>query len=180
MAELVGKRYASSLFEVGLELDKVDEFYKQIEFMKEIFRSEAKLLSILEHPRISRIEKQELVNKIFEKNLSEEIRNFLFILIDKRREDSIMDIIEEYKKLYKEHKNILEIEAVTAVPMKESLQDRLKIKLKEKFNKEIHLFNSVDDSLIGGVLLKMDEKIIDSTLQGKLKEMEFLIKGVSL
>lgn len=180
MAELVGKRYASSLFEVGIELKKVDDFHRQIGFIKETFQSEERLLQILEHPRISRKEKHELIKDIFGKNISDKILNFLFIIIDKRREDSIMDIVEEYNTLFKEYKNILEIEAITAVPMEEKAKDRLKLALKSKFHKEIHLSNSVDDSIIGGVLLKMDQKIIDSTLRGHLKEMETVIKGVSL
>lgn len=180
MAELVGKRYASSLFEVGLELGRIDDFHSQMKFVGETFKSEEKLLLILEHPRISSKEKQDLVNSIFGKNVSDEIINFLSIVIDKRREDSIMDIIKEYNTLYKDYKGIMEIEAVTAIPMDQKAQEKLKLVLTNKFNKKVHLFNSVDESIIGGVLLRMDEKIIDSSLRGQLKEMEAIIKGVSL
>ena len=77
-------------------------------------------------------------------------------------------------------KGILDIEAVTAVPMKDSSIEKLKLVLKDKFNKEINLSNSVEPSIIGGVLLKMDSKVIDSTLQSQLKEMETLIREASL
>ena len=93
MAELVGKRYASSLFEVGLELESIDKFKNQLEFIKETFLSEEKLLDILEHPRISKDEKRKLVVAIFDKNISQELLNLLFIIIDKRREKSIKNII---------------------------------------------------------------------------------------
>nr|WP_300006060.1 F0F1 ATP synthase subunit delta [Tissierella sp.] len=180
MAELVGKRYASSLFDVAVDLKKIDDFHSQLEFIKNIFNSESKLITILEHPRISRGEKKTLVEDIFKKNISQEILNFLFIIIDKRREDSLMDIIKEYNNFFKEYKGILDVEAVTAVPMEEEKQQRLKLVLKGKFHKEINLSNRVDPSIIGGVLLKLDEKLIDSTLKHELKEMESMINGISL
>ncbi|OLS01826.1 F0F1 ATP synthase subunit delta [Tissierella creatinophila] len=180
MAELVGKRYASSLFEVGIELNKLDDFHSQLEFIEKTFRSEEKLIQILEHPRISKGEKRRMLENIFTQNISKEILNFLFIIIDKRREDSLMDIVREYNTLFKEYKGILEIEAVTAVSMKEDAKEKLKLVLKNRFKKEIQLSNSIDPSIIGGVVLKMDNKVIDSSLKSQLKEMESIIKGVSL
>ncbi len=180
MAELAAKRYATSLFEVGRELNKIDDFHSQLEFIEKVFNSEKKLLQILEHPRISRGEKRTVVEELFKKELTEEVLNFLFIIIDKRREASLMDMIKEYNMLFKEYKGILDIEAVTAVSMKDTSIEKLKLVLKDKFNKEINLSNSVDPSIIGGVLLKMDSKVIDSTLQSQLKEMETLIRQASL
>lgn len=180
MAELVGKRYASSLFEVGIELKKLDDFHSQLELIKKTFLSEEKLLQILEHPRISKGEKRSLVENIFKQSVSKEILNFLFIIIDKRREASLMDIVKEYSTLFKEYKGILDIEAVTAVSMEENAKEKLKLVLKNRFKKEIQLSNRVDPSIIGGVVLKMDSKVIDSSLKSQLKEMEAMIKGVSL
>ena len=91
-----------------------------------------------------------------------------------------MDMIKEYNMLFKEYKGILDIEAVTAVSMEDASIEKLKLVLKDKFNKEINLSNSVDPSIIGGVLLKMDSKVIDSTLKSQLKEMETLIREASL
>lgn len=180
MAELVGKRYASSLFEVGLELENIEEFHSQLQFIKETLISEEKLLQILEHPRIAKDEKRKLVESIFKKNISREVLNFLYVIIDKKRESSIMDIVKEYNTLFKEYKNILDIEAVTAVKMEKSSKKRLQAVLKDKFHKEVRLSNLVDPSIIGGVLLRMDEKIIDSSIKGQLREMESMIKDVSL
>lgn len=180
MAELISKRYASSLFEVGLELNNIDEFQNQLGLIKKTFESEEKLLQILEHPRISKNEKRDLIDSIFKKEVSQEVLNFLFIIIDKRREKNIIDIIREYDILFKEHQGILDIEAVTAVPMIGSTKDKLQSILKDKFQKEINLSNLVDASIIGGVILKMGEKIIDSSIEGQLKEMEAMIKNVSL
>lgn len=180
MAELVGKRYASSLFEVGVELKSLEAFHNELDFIKDILVKEKKILAILDHPQISRKEKKDLVESIFGKNVSREMLNFLYILIDKRREDSLLDIVKEYNTLFKDYKNILDIEAVTAVPMKDSAKDKLSLVLKEKFDKDINLTNTVDPSILGGVLLNMDDKVIDSSLRNQLKEMESMFKTASL
>ena len=135
MAELAAKRYATSLFEVGRELNKIDDFHSQLEFIGKVFNSEEKLLQILEHPRISKREKRTVVEELFKKDLADEVLNFLFIIIDKRREDSFMDMIKEYNILFKEYKGILDIEAVTAVPMKDSSVEKLKLVLKDKIGR---------------------------------------------
>ena len=74
----------------------------------------------------------------------------------------------------------MEIEAVTAVEMQEASMKRLETVLEDKFEKTIHLSNIVDPSIIGGVLLKLDEKVIDSSIKSQLIEMESMIKNVSL
>ena len=180
MAELVGKRYATSLFEVALELKKTDDFHSQLEFIKETLNSEEKILQILNHPRISKKEKRDVMENIFGKHVSKEVLNFLFIIIDRRREANLIDMVVEYNTLFKEYKDILDIDAITAIPMKESSKERLSLVLKDKFGKGINLSNSVDPSIIGGVLLKMNDKIIDSSLKNQLKEMELLIESASL
>lgn len=180
MAELVGKRYSASLFEVGIELDKMDTFHKEINFIKDIIEENNSILKILEHPEISKREKRDVVEEIFGEMVSKEMLNFLFITIDKRREKNIINIVDEFNKLFKDYRGIVDIEAVTAVPMNEEASERLKTVLGNKLKKEINLSNRVDHSIIGGVMLNMDEKIIDSTLKTQLGEMESMFKEISL
>lgn len=180
MAELVGKRYSASLFEVGIELDKMDTFHKEINFIKDIIEDNNSILKILEHPEISKKEKRDVVEEIFGEMVSKEMLNFLFITIDKRREKNIINIVDEFNKLFKDYRGIVDIEAVTAVPMNEEASERLKTVLGNKLKKEINLSNRVNPSIIGGVMLNMDEKIIDSTLKTQLGEMESMFKEISL
>lgn len=180
MAKLIGNRYASSLFDAGLELNKIEDFHKELNLIKDIFDSEYKLFQIFTHPRISKTEKKSLIDKVFRDGVSKEVSNFLFIIIDKRRERNLFEIIEEYNAIFNEYKEIVNVVAITAVPMEEKSKDKLKIVLQNKLNKKIQLSNEVDKSIIGGVLLKMNERIIDSTLISQLKDMETVIKNVSL
>ena len=169
MAKLVSDRYASALFEAGMDLDKTKEFHEELIFLEKVFKEEKKLLDILHHPKITNAEKRDVISSIFEKNLSQEMMNFLYILIDKRREDHI--IAEEYKEFYNDYKNIVRVVAVTAVPMEDKAKNKLIETLENKLNKTIELGNEIDESLIGGVLLKLEDKLIDGSVKGQLEAM---------
>lgn len=171
MAKLVGNRYASALFEAGIDLDKTKEFNQELDFLKRVFEGEEKLLQILHHPKITEGEKISLIDNLFKGRVSQELINFLYILIDKRREGHILEIIEEYKVLFNKHENIISVTAITAVPMEEKAKTKLSQVLENKFNKTVDLINEIDGKIIGGVLLKVEDKLIDGTLKGQLESM---------
>lgn len=179
MAKLVANRYASALFEAGIDLEKIGLFNDELDFLGKIFQQEEKLLQILHHPKIGKVEKRDLIDSIFKEKLSEEMINFLYILIDKRREGHILEIVEEYKKMFNKHENIIKVVAITAVPMEDKAKDKLSVVLKDKLKKTIELTNEIDEGLIGGVLLKVEDKLIDGSIKGQLESIGKAIKGAT-
>jgi F-type H+-transporting ATPase subunit delta len=179
MAELVSKRYALALFEAGNELDKIEAFKDELTLLKDVFIREDRLIDILGHPRINKSEKKDLISKIFEDKISKEMLNFLYILVDKRRESHLLDIENRYEELYNEHKNIVKVVAKTAIPMEDGAKIKLENVLSEKLHKEIELTNEVDPSIMGGVLLKIADKLIDGSLKGQLENIGKAIVGAA-
>lgn len=179
MAKLVANRYASALFEAGIDLDKIKKFNSELTFLEGVFSGEEKLLQILHHPKIAKSEKRNLLDSLFKERLSEEMMNFLYILIDKRREGYILDIVEEYRLLFNKHENIIKVVAVTAVAMEDKAKERLTVVLKDKLKKTIELTNEIDIGLIGGVLLKVENKLIDGTVKGQLESIGRAIQGAT-
>lgn len=177
MAELVSKRYALALFEAGDELEKIDVFKDELTLLKGLFENEDRFLEVLSHPRINKTEKKEMIDKILKGKISEEMLNFLYILIDKRREKNIIDITDEYEELYNKHNNIIKVVAKTAVPMEEKAKEKLISVLSEKLNKTIELTNPVDEKLMGGVLLQIEDRLIDGSLKGQLEDIGKVIVG---
>lgn len=177
MAELVSRRYALALFEAGLELQKIDAFKDELTLLNDVFIREEKLLDILGHPRINKEEKKDMVDKIFQGSLSQEVFNFMYILIDKRRESNILEIKKEYDKLYNEQKNIIKVVARTAVPMEDEAKIKLSKVLGEKLEKTIELSNQVDPSIMGGVVLRIEDKLIDGSLKGQLEDIGKALVG---
>ena len=179
MAKLVANRYASALFETGIDLDKIKLFNDELNFVGKIFGGEEKLFQILHHPKIKESEKRDLIDSLFKDRLSEEMINFLYILIDKRREGYILQIVEEYTKMFNEHEDIIKVIAVTAVAMEDKAKGKLAEVLKDKLKKTIELTNEIDKKLIGGVLLKIEDKLIDGTVKGQLESIGRVIQGAT-
>lgn len=180
MGKLVGNRYASSLFEVGLELEKTDQFYKELESLKGILESEKDFVNVLEHPRIRGVEKKEIINNVFGKIYSKEVLNLLQIVVDKRRESDLFDIIEEYDSIYNNYNKKLSVTAVTTVPMNEVSMEKLTKVLEEKTGTKITLKNEIDKSILGGIMLKTKERVIDGTVLSELRNMEAAFKKASI
>jgi len=179
MAKLVGKRYALALFEAGVDLNQIAIFDQELDYLKSIFVEEPKLLQIFNHPKISKAEKHSLIDELFKDRISKEMVNFLYVLIDKRREGHILEIIDSYKELFNEHENIVRVVAVTAVPMEEKSKAKLITMLTNKLDKKIELTNTVDNKIIGGVLLKVENKLIDGTVKGQLEAIGKAISGAT-
>lgn len=178
MAKLVSKRYALALFETGLELDRLKQFKDEINNVSNVLDMEPKIEMILTHPKISNDEKKELLDNLFEKHVSREMLNFLYVIIDKRRERYIKEINEYYNFLYNEEKNIVSATVVTAVPMAKNQEEKLKVILNNKLNKNVELNNVVDKSIIGGAMLKVDNKVIDGSVKGQLDSIKKSLKAM--
>ncbi|WIV12180.1 F0F1 ATP synthase subunit delta [Proteiniborus sp. MB09-C3] len=171
MAELIGKRYAEALYEVALELDKLEEFKEEIKAISQILKSEPKLKTIFEHPKLSKDEKKDIINSIFKERVSQEILNLCYIVIDKGRETHLTGISEEYTRLSNEKQGIVEARAITAVPMEDEEMKKLEKQLSKKLDKKVLLSNEIDSTVMGGVLVKIGDKIIDSSIKGRFEEL---------
>lgn len=168
MAELVARRYAEALFEVALENNSLDELKEEIKAVSNIFERETKLKTIFEHPKLSKDEKKDILNSLFKDRISQEMLNLLYIIVDKGRERYISKIKKEYISLANEEQGIVVGKAITAVKMEEDELRKLEDRLSNKLNKKIELTNEIDKDVLGGVLVKIGDKVIDSSVKGQL------------
>lgn len=134
---------------------------EELNQIKELFRKEAELVGILTNPEIRQKEKDELIDNIFKNNVSDEM-------------------VALIKKIFVKYGNIVTVTAITAVPMKKDTQDKLKDIISKKLNKDIIFENKIDESIIGGVLLKAGDKVFDGTIKSELKSVEKQLKYVQI
>lgn len=172
MEKLVANRYSKALFEAGLELGKNDKFFEELNWIKEILAEETGLVDLLEHPRVSYEDKKTVIKNIFEARASKEVVNFLYIIIDKRRQGNIFGIIDAFNELYYRENDILDMTATTAVAMEEDRREKLISNLENKLGKKIKLTNLVDEKILGGVILEADNMRVDGSILGKMDAMK--------
>lgn len=180
MAKLVAKRYAEALFQVAAESENLEQIREEIHFVAEVFESNPELNTIFTHPRLSKKEKKEMLEELFRGKVSESVLNLCYITVDKGREGYLPEISREYTILSNAEQGIVEATALTAVPMSEDELDALEKRLSEQFNKRIQLSNLIDESVIGGVLLKVGDKVMDGSLKGRLDSIEKELKNIKV
>ena len=172
MAELVSKRYASALFELAFEEQKHHKVQEELAFIRSCIEDEPSFFELLKSPLITADEKKDIISNIFRDRVCMEVLNFQYIIIDKGREAYIKDIVNEYILLVDSVQNKVDAVAITAVPMEKQDLLMLQANLSKSSGKNIQLQNQVDPTIIGGVLVKIGDKVIDGTIKNRLATMQ--------
>jgi len=172
MAELVSNRYASALFEIAFEEQIYEKVKDELNFILQCFENEPQLYQLLKSPLITADEKKDIVSTVFKDRISKEVFNFIRIIIDKGREEYIDAVVKEYRILADAVKNKVEAVAITAVPMDKQDLLKLQVNLSMSSGKNVQLQNVVDPTIIGGVLVRIGNKVIDGTVKSRLANMQ--------
>lgn len=171
MTSQVANRYAQALFDLAVESDVADTMYSQIEDLSNVIYQNKELYSVLRSPLITKDDKKKVIDSIFEEKLDRYTLNFIKVLVDNDRTTEIKNVVEEYKKLLNERNNILEGVAITAIEMDKENLRALEEKLSLKYNKKVILENKIDESIIGGVVVKIGNEEIDSSVRNRLNTL---------
>ena len=163
----VGKLYAQALFELSLEENDLEQVYGDMEQCRKVFEDHPELTDLLNSPVILKNEKHDIINKVFGEEKGT-VHDFICLVTDKNRIRYFDKIAESFNQLYDEHKGIREMTAVTSVPLKVDAKQRLIKKLEEKSGKTVKLKEVVDPSIMGGIILKMGDTMIDNSVKGRL------------
>ncbi len=172
--------YANAIFELAKEENKVEEMNNEFKDLYQVFKTQDDLRKILETPVISSQEKKDLLDKLFKDEVSKNVFNFMKVLVDKDRMNEFMRISEGFFELYRKEANILLAEVYTVDELPEDIIASLTEKLAELTGSQIEIKQIVDDTLLGGVKIKIGSKIIDSSIIHKLNDLGESLREVSL
>lgn len=171
MINLIANRYAEALFQIGEEENITTELYSELKEVVNIIKVNREFYNILKAPFISKSEKKDLIEGVFAGKIDNNLKNFLKILVDKDRVTSLEAIQKCYKELLNEKNNLIEGVAITAIPMETKEIKELESKLSSKYNKNVTLNNIVDETVLGGVLVRLGNEEIDGTIKTRLSNM---------
>jgi F-type H+-transporting ATPase subunit delta len=178
MAERVAKTYSQAFFEVGLENNNIDVFMEELKVVGDMFNEYPDFYEIMTSPKLNTVEKKKIIGEVFKDKATDEISNFMKILIDKKRVKEIFSIVEQFENLIYEHKGIVKATAITTVLLGKDEKDSLIKKLESITGKKVELINEIDKSVLGGVLIKLGDQVIDGTLRGKLNNLQKSLKEI--
>lgn len=170
----VKKLYSQALFELCLENNNLKEVYDDINQCRKIFDDNPDFVELLFSPLIMPEEKTVIIDKVFGKEGT--VHDLICVVTLKGRIRYFSGITDAFNELYDEHCGIKEMTVVTSVPLKPDAREKLLKKLEEKSGKTVKLTEEVDPSIIGGVILKMGDSIIDDSIKGRLASISDQLK----
>lgn len=169
---LVSKRYALALFQLAQEQNMVNEFEEQLRIVQKVVQENRDLLVVLKHPKVSFEQKQTLLKEAFSAMLPQ-IQSTLSMLLDRNRTDIIVDMVAEFVELANEAKGTAEAKVYSVRPLTEDEGQALSQTFAQKVGRQsLKIQNIVDKSLIGGVKLRIGNRIYDGSVSGKLERIQ--------
>lgn len=165
--------YATALFSLGIENKKERLYLENLKLILENLTSE--YLDFLSSPSVLLSERLSAVDEVFSTEVEEEVLSFFKLIIEKRKTQIFFDAVKEYEKLLLERENVCFASVKSAVTLSDTQRDNLKQKLEKALGKTVVLSLVVDESLIGGVVVSVDDRIYDGSILKKLKRLKEIL-----
>lgn len=170
--ESIALVYAKALFSLSLEENEDKRIFEELSEIYSIIEHDDSLIKLLDNKVISKDEKKKTLGLIFEDKLEKNLFNFLKLLIDKSRFNSLKKICLEYKKLYFEHYNIKEAKVYSATQLSDAKLNDLKTTLEQKYNCDFVMQTFIDKDLVAGLKVVIGDTVIDGTINNRLAKLK--------
>lgn len=164
----LARKYSTAIFEIAKEEDKLVEYGEELSGVVEALKNVPSALNFLANPQVETKTKKELLQKIFAKRLTQNLYNFLMLLVDKRRIALLEAIEADFHRQSNEARGIIIADVTTAKTASKNQQKAIQKKLAAVTGKKVELRLHEDSTIIGGVIVKIGDRRIDGSVAGRL------------
>ena len=168
--EEIARTYARSLFQAAEDADKVDLLKTELEEFVAATESNSELSLFLFSPSFSVEEKRAGVKRIVS-DASPLFVNFLDLLIEKYRTPLLPRIAAAYEKEWAEFHKLLNVTVTSAVPLSQETSDKIRQSVEAQTGRSVELTGKVDDSVVGGIVLQVGNRVLDASIRGNLERL---------
>jgi F-type H+-transporting ATPase subunit delta len=171
-------RYATALVDLALESKTIDVVASELRRLQDLLNGSADLKRLVRSPVFSREEQGNAMAAILTRlNVSTLTKNFVGLIAQKRRLFALSDIIHAFEKIVATQRGEISAEVTSAQTLKPEQLSALSGTLKDTFKRDVRLATQVDPSLLGGLVVKVGSRQIDSSLKAKLVRLTRAMKG---
>lgn len=172
MAKLISKTYGEALFELAVEENKTDALSEEITALLKILDENPDLGKLMNHPKLTQEEKTAIIKEVFEGKIDKELMGFLTLVIEKDRYSEISNILSYFLDQVKEMNGI----GVAYITTADELNPAQKSQIEEKListtsYKKMEMHYSMDTGLIGGMVIRIGDRVVDSSIRTKLSDL---------
>jgi F-type H+-transporting ATPase subunit delta len=166
------RRYAIALLEMCKEKNLVQQTLNDILFVQKTIDDSRELQSFLKSPIIKPSVKKETLEAVFNEHVKELTVLFISLVAKKERAGLLHEIVTAFVQEYNKFAGIIEVEVRTAQVLNDTQINELQKVLEKTTSKKVNLHTIVQDELQGGILVKIDDTVIDGTVKHKLEQLE--------
>jgi len=168
----IASRYAKSLLELASEKGQLEEVNKDMLLFSDVIQENRDFLLFLKSPVVAHDKKLKVLNQVFTGKVNDLTLAIFRILINKQREAYLPAIATEFHHQYNAKTGVAEATVTTTFPIDAELRNEFKEVVKKISGKEVELTETVDESLIGGFILKVGDRQIDDSINSRLKALK--------
>lgn len=169
----IAERYAIALIEIGTEKNNLDALGQELNRIIGLFSQSSELNTIMSHPRVSINARKKVMSELMSRvTIGPTSQRFIKLLIDRKRINLLSAIIDHYHHLVDVRLGRVRAEVISAAPLGDVEVNQLKSALSKHTGKEVIIERRIDERLIGGVITRVDGKVIDGSLRARLNGLE--------
>jgi F-type H+-transporting ATPase subunit delta len=168
----ISTRYALALLELAEEKQISEIVSSDVDLILNTLQQSRDLRLILKSPIIKDQKKIDILDELFKNKISIDTNNFLKFIVDKKREELLLDIMLRYSELNDEKLGRVKVEVFSADELEQNQKDVIKTKLIEFTNKKVTVKYNTDNTLIGGFIAKVGDSVIDASVQQQLSKLK--------
>jgi F-type H+-transporting ATPase subunit delta len=172
MAKQVDATYGNALFELAAEENKIDELYDEARALKEVLNSNQDLLKLLAHPHVSKEDKVKVVKNTFDGKVSDELTGLMVMVVEKSHAKDIPAILDYFSAQVKSYKKIGVVDVTSATDLTEGQKKDVEKRILETTSyKSLEVNYQKDKNIIGGLIIRIEDRVVDSSVRTKLNTM---------
>jgi F-type H+-transporting ATPase subunit delta len=169
---VISTRYANSLMMISEEKDILNNTIEEVSLIKNTMVASRELRVFLDNPIISSEKKGKVLKELFDSRVSSDLTNFLQFLVEKGRENLLLEISKRFLFLSNQKLNRVDVDIVSAIELDEKQKAEIKTKLEKMVNKTITSSFKVDASIIGGFKARFSDTVVDASIKHQLEMLK--------
>ena len=166
----VARPYANAVFAMAKAGGNLGGWSRMLALLSAAANDE-RVQRLLETPDLPNVQKAYRLAELCGEELDDRGKRFLQVLADNDRLDLLPSVSEQFEELRAEEESVLEVEVVAAYPVSDTQAEKLKSALGARYQKEVTLESRVDESLIGGAIIRAGDTVVDGSVRGKLDKL---------
>jgi ATP synthase F1 delta subunit len=168
--EELAQVYSRSLFQVALEHDILDEIHEELGIWADALAENRDLQVFFFSPRFSTAEKKEAIRRIIS-GADERFLNFLELLAERHRLPVTFRTRRAFDELWREERKLLSVQVTSAVELDAALVKSIGDRIQERTGRQIELDSKLDPEILGGLVLRVGNKVLDASVRGRLDRL---------